>query len=399
MAGAGCSGAGPAPDAAPVAPLGVAVVPATSTSSSPSTTAPAPVATTTTVDPFQTFVAWMPGGLVDDFGDLLSSLEGVRSVTVARTGTLHIVRSTDASGRVVDAPPDRFVIPVEAVVLDAHTYRAFVPAEVAEVFAGLAPDELVLSEASARLRRLGVGGTIRFDGDIELTVAAIVPDDVLGSTELALTSVAGFVEDNTVSRFALVEASLTVEQLEAGLLSLLPTDSVVRVRSRDPDRSDAARAVQSQIVIKQEFGEFAYRPPKRGTRFVIDPAWVKENIVSVRIPLLGSVRCHRRYVEQLAAVMQSLVDDGFNDVIDQRAFRGCWNPRFIAGTTRLSRHAFGVAADINFGNSLDGGPGSPVHPELLARMAAAGITSGHTWSSPDPGHFEFYSDPPTGGTR
>ena len=82
--------------------------------------------------------------------------------------------------------------------------------------------------------------------------------------------------------------------------------------------------------------------------------------------------------------------------IDPDAFFGCWNPRRIANTTRLSRHAFGAAADINFGNSLDGGPGSPVNDELLRRMAMAGITSGHDWSLPDPGHFEWFSDEPIG---
>jgi hypothetical protein len=320
-------------------------------------------------------------------------------VTVARTGTLHIVESTDASGAVVDAPPGGFVIPVEAVVLDRSTYRSFAAPGAAGIFEALGSNELVLSEASAGLRRLDVGAKIRFEGDIEMTVAAIVPDAVLGSTEVALISVGAFAVDNTISRYALVRSSATGERLEADLLALLPAESVVRVRSRNPERSDAARAVQPQIVIKQEFGEFAYKKPSRGTRFEIDPSWVAENIVSVNIPLLGSTRCHKRYAELLTEVMQGLIDDGLEEVIDLGAFRGCWNPRYIAGTTRLSRHAFGAAADINFGRPLDGGPGSPVHPELLARMAAAGLTSGHAWSSPDPGHFEFYSDDPISGDR
>jgi hypothetical protein len=371
-----------------------------------SSAAPAPAVTTstgatsttgTTAEPFHTYVAWMPGELVPEFGDLLTSLGGVRSVTVARTGTLHIVGSTDATGAAVDQPPYGFVIPVEAAVLDSGTYSFFATEEVAEMFATLGSDELVLSEASAGLRRLGVGGKIRFEGDIEMTVAAVVPDEVLGSTEVALTSVAAFAVDNTISRYALVQSSSTSGELEAGLLAHLPEESVVRVRARDPERSDAARAVQPQIVIKQEFGEFAYSTSSRGTHLEIDPAWLAENIVSVKIPLLGSTRCHKRYAGLLTKVMQSLIDDGLEAVIDRKAFRGCWSPRYISGTTRLSRHAFGAAADINFGNSLDGGAGSPVHPELLARMAAVGITSGQAWSASDPGHFEFYSDEPIGG--
>jgi hypothetical protein len=394
---AACSGE-IAPHPGPDGPGAVAPAPNQPTSStSPigTTTSASPeVPVVTTVDPFRTFVAWMPGGLVPEFGDALADLPNVRAASLARTGTLHIVSSRDASGMSVDMPPGGYVIPVEAVVLDPTTFDAFLASESAAALQSLGPDELILSEASAELRRLGVGGKIQFEGDIELTVAAVLPDAVLGSTEVAVTSLDAFAADNTIARFAVIESTAGADELETALLARLPASSVVRVRSREPGRADASRAVQPQVAIKQEFGEFAYRPPRRGTRVEIDPAWLEANIVVMDIPLLGQVRCHREYATRLAGVMQSLVDDDLQEVIDRSAFRGCWNPRYIAGTTRLSRHAFGVAADINFGNPLDGGPGSPVHPELLARMAAAGITSGHAWSAPDPGHFEFYSRSP-----
>ena len=60
----------------------------------------------------------------------------------------------------------------------------------------------------------------------------------------------------------------------------------------------------------------------------------------------------------------------------------------ITGRRDLSRHAWGIAADINFGNDLDG-PGSPVAPLLLSAMEFHGITSGHDWTTPGPGHFEW----------
>lgn len=380
-----------AADARAPAPNGPTSITATARTS---TTAAPRVEVVTTVDPFRTFVAWMPGGLAPEFGDALADLPEVRAASLARTGTLHIVSSHDASGKPIDTPPPGYVIPVEAVVLDPGTFDAFLAEESAAILHSLGPDQLILSEASAEVRRLDVGGRVQFEGGIELTVAAVVPDGVLGSTEVALTSRDAFAADNTIPRFAVVESAVSAGELEAGLLARLPASSVVRVRSREPDRADASRAVLPQVAIKQEFGEFAYRPPQRGTRLEIDPAWLEANIVAANIPLLGRVKCHRDYAARLAEVMQSLVDAGLQEVVDRSAFRGCWNPRYIAGTTRLSRHAFGVAADINFGNALDGGPGSPVHPELLARMADAGITSGHLWSAPDPGHFEFYSRSP-----
>ena len=95
----------------------------------------------------------------------------------------------------------------------------------------------------------------------------------------------------------------------------------------------------------------------------------------------------------LSEVMSTLEGAGHLDVIDRAAYKGCWNPRFIRNRTDLSHHAWGVASDINFGNDL-AGPGSPTDPRLIEAMAALDILSGHAWTDPDPGHFEWF--PPAG---
>lgn len=367
--------AAPDPIAAssPLAP--VAVAPSTST--------------TTTEPPVPTFVVWMSDGLDPGFGELVSSLRGVGAVAVVRSGTLHITGTRDARGDPVDVLRDGFVIPVGGIAIDLDAHAAFLDPAASDVLGGLQPDEVVLGTSSAEIRRLGVGGVIVFEGGIEKTVAAVLADAVIGTTEIVAVGGGAFGPEAMAPRYALVEFAGTEEELEAAVLAVLPPDAAVRVRARSGDGQRRGRSVRPQVFIKRSFGEFAYRPTSQG-RFQIDPDWVAEHIVDVHIPLLGRTQCHRDYAALLTAVMQGLIDDGLADVIDASAFRGCWNPRYIAGSTRLSRHAWGVAADINFGNSLDGGPGSPVNAELLRRMAAAGITSGHTWRSPDPGHFEFY---------
>jgi hypothetical protein len=156
--------------------------------------------------------------------------------------------------------------------------------------------------------------------------------------------------------------------------------------------SDQTTAVRGQVWIKETFGEFAYRPTGGG-RFTIDPAWIEANIVTATIPLLGTVTCHRVYLDVLTEVMSALEAAGHGDVIDRSEYRGCWNARYVANSMRLSRHSWGGAADINFFNALDGGPGSPINPTLIETMAAFGVTSGHAWSIPDPGHFEYYGFP------
>ncbi len=363
---------GPATTAAPTTTMAppTTIPPTTAT---PTTTTAAPVAqTTTTEPPAREFFVFMPSGLDSGLEQAVPDLDGVESFTVLRTGTLHITETRTADGATVDRPPDGFVIPVQARVVDS-----------------LDASEVVLGATSALVRRLRAGDEITFEGDITLTVGAVVPDHEVGSSEVIVGAPERFVDANIRSRAALITYAGEADDLEAAVRALLAPDAVVRIGELGGGTSRPGGFVRSQAAIKLQFGEFAYRP-SGGGQVIIDPAWVEEHIVTVDIPLLGLTRCHKDFAALLTEVMQSLVDDGLAEVIDPADFAGCWNPRFIAGSTRLSRHAFGVAADINFGNPTDDGPGSPVHPELLARMEAAGIRSGHLWTNPDPGHFEWF---------
>ncbi|MFQ5968007.1 MAG: M15 family metallopeptidase [Acidimicrobiia bacterium] len=388
----GQSAAVPAPTSLPR--VNTSVVPVTTTPAAKSANT---LATTTTVPPVEdtAFVVWMPDGLHPDFDQLALDVPGVTGVTIIEVATLHIAETRKAGGRIVDQPPRRFVIPAQGVVLEASTYGRFVDEDAALVIGSLASDEVLLGESSAEIRRLAAGDHIVFEGGFEGRVAAVLPDEMLGSAELVVAT-DGLAVPRSQRSYALVDFDGSVEELEVLLNDTVPGSSTVRVRDRS-GASGRRPTVRSQLFIKQTFGEFAYRPTSGG-RFVIDPDWVDANIATENLPLLGRTTCHRIYVDLLHEVMQSLVDDGLGSVIDRSAFQGCWVSRYMRGSARLSRHSWGVAADINFGNSRSGGPGSPVNEELLNRMAAVGIASGHLWTNPDPGHFEYYgldSDPPT----
>ena len=333
----------------------------------------------------------MPRGLPEGFEALISSIDGFGAVTLRPTETLHIALTHDSQGELVDRPPPGFVIPVQGAAVNASTYARFTDASSVELLAELGADEILLTESSARLRRLDIGGRITFDDGRQVTVAAIVPDRVFGAEEVVTTNSDLVGGAGSELRFALVSFAGTADQLGDELANALPEGSGFGVHARARPQ-DQTTAVRSQVWIKETFGEFAYQPTGNG-RFTIDPAWVAENIVTVEIPLLGSTRCHRQYAELLTSVMESLIASGDADVIDRGAFSGCWNARYVANSMRVSRHAWGAAADINFSNGLDGGPGSPVNETLLEAMAAMGITSGHNWSIPDPGHFEYFGFP------
>lgn len=333
----------------------------------------------------------MPRGLPDDFESRAAPIEGVESIALRLTETLHIVQTHDAAGSVVDQPPAGFVIPIQGAAVVASSYESFADAPVVQLLEELAADQVLLSESSARLRRIGAGGRITFADGRQVTVLAVVPDTAFGAEEIVTTNPDLVGGPGSELRFALVSFAGTADDLHQALTLALPDGSGIGVHTRGR-LHDQTTAVRSQVWIKQTFGEFSYKPTGDG-RFTIDPAWVAANIVTVEIPLLGTTRCHRIYADLLIGVMEALIASGDADAIDRSAFHGCWNARYVANSRRLSRHAWGAAADINFFNSLDGGPGSPVSRALLEQMAMAGITSGHDWSIPDPGHFEYYGFP------
>ena len=115
-----------------------------------------------------------------------------------------------------------------------------------------------------------------------------------------------------------------------------------------------------------------WKRPRTSRRIEIDPDWVEANIVTETLPLIGPMRCHRDYVAKLRVVMEWLEANGHDRVITRSSNRGCFNQRFIAGRRDLSRHAWGVAVDINLGNSLTS-TRSPVAPPLLEATAAVGL--------------------------
>lgn len=326
--------------------------------------------------------------LPESFTEGIARLPGAIA-SIVRVGNVAVVESHHADGTVIDRPPDGFVIPVELQQMSSNAHGHFVPDAVAEMLSRLANDEILLSASSAHLRRMGIGDDLLLDDGTVLTVAGIVDDEWIGAAEIVSTRPGPF--PDTRQRYVIVDYAGSRTELERRLGEL--TDEAVRVlSSAEVPVLRHADAVLPQIAVKEQYGEFAYRP-LGGDRIEIDPAWVEANIVSISVPLLGQITCHREFADQLRSVMVGLEATGSGDVIDRGAYLGCWNPRFVRGRRDLSRHAWGVAADINFGND-PAATGSPIAPPLLRAMGSAGIRSGHTWTNPGPGHFEWYGTTP-----
>jgi hypothetical protein len=378
----------PGPPPSPPSPVG------------PSSPGPAPAAATRPAPPAdRVLLAWTPGRLPAGLAARVGRVRGVRAVTAVRGGQLGLAGSVDADGRPLDRPRPGSTIPLEAIAFDPATYPALLPASARAGFRRLGPSEALLGTTSARLRRLGPGGRLRLgaaDGGRWLTVAGVVDDTLVGAAEVAVTRAGARGTGVASDRYLLLAHRGERAGLAAALRRLLPPGLPLRLRG--PGETPFLRAgdaVLPQAMIKERFGEFAWRPG-RGGGFVQDPAWPAAGLATARVPVLGRVRCHRALLPALAGAMGELRQRNLARLVDPGAYAGCWNPRLTRGGGGVSRHAWGAAVDLNVAGNPTG-LASAQDPRLVEVMERWGFTWGGRWLVPDPAHFEWLRPPLRGG--
>ena len=166
--------------------------------------------------------------------------------------------------------------------------------------------------------------------------------------------------------------------------SVQMTDVVAR-EGLDPD------AVQTAVVVgtvADAVGTYRYTV-LTGGHIAPDPGWVDAHIATESVPILGDVTCNKLIFPQLRAALEDVVAQGLADEIHPGEYAGCYNPRFIAGSTTLSNHAFGLALDLNVPGNQRGTVG-----EIDRGVVAIFQRWGFTWGSSlrrsaDPMHFEM----------
>jgi hypothetical protein len=134
-------------------------------------------------------------------------------------------------------------------------------------------------------------------------------------------------------------------------------------------------------------GSFTYQV-LGGGRIAPDPAWVARSIATEAVPILGNVTCNRAMLPQLRAALQEVVDRGLAGEINPGEYAGCYYPRFIAGSTKLSNHSFGLALDMNVPGNGRGTVGE-MDREVVSIFKKWGFAWGGDWSYTDPMHFEL----------
>jgi hypothetical protein len=295
-----------------------------------------------------------------------------------------LLRSSVADGRVVQRVRAGYAVPLDTLAVDPARYAATLPQEQREPLAKLRPGRAILSETAARLRRLGAGGVLRLHGGRRLRVAGVVEDASLRDAEIALAS-----------------RDRRVRPLRSTVIVLLRAPVAPRELIRRTERGAAARIVDGAgptgparpAQLKVLFGEPAVGLPYGDDWVRLDPAFVRRNIVTRRVPILGSVTCHRRMVPPLRAALGELARRGLAWLVDPGDYAGCYAPRRIQPRGQLSLHAWGVAIDLNAAANPFMGR-SRQDRRLVRTMVRHGFSWGGDWPTrPDPMHFELRNLP------
>ncbi len=279
--------------------------------------------------------------------------------------------------------------------VDPGDYRHFTQADVAdfqEAWDRVAGGEMAIDQKVAE-RLADEDGMIRLGSEEEaptLHVGAYTPQ--IPTIDMVVnTAWADDIEMATDNGLLISTDGTTPSTIRKPLEKLVGKDVTVQmldVASRlglDP----AARltAIPTGGTLGSVVGTFRYRVLGGGL-IAPDPAWVAANIRTEVVPILGSVTCHKDLFPQLRAALLEVRQDGLAAEIHPEEYAGCYYPRFIADTTTLSNHSFGLALDLNVPGNGRGTVGE-MNRAVVAIFKKWGFAWGGDWRYTDPMHFEL----------
>lgn len=352
------------------------------------TGAAAPVASANAVEP--------PGPLRDRLyrpDMLIFSREELSDDMVGQVKRLEQVAAVERIG-LGQVTIENQALTIAAV--DSATYRRFTPrgsAQTQDVWDRVAGGELALSEELAERLQDKRGNIVLGNGDqapvahvgayapqattIDMVVNKAWIDDldqmVFGNGLLISTE---FDDPSTIRK--------PIQKIVGEQASVQDLDTASRL-GLDPNVQQTAFLTGGSIA--SVVGTFSYTVLGAG-RISPDPAWEARSIATEPVPILGLATCHVSLFPQLRAALEEVVARGLADEIDPEEYAGCYYPRFIAGSTTLSNHSFGLALDFNVPGNRRGTVGE-MDREVVAIFKKWGFAWGGDWSYTDPMHFEL----------
>ena len=281
--------------------------------------------------------------------------------------------------------------------VDPGAYRSFTPLKYAnfqEAWDRVAGGELALKERLKGKLTTDANGYLRLGGATDapsVHVGAYVQQQPLIDAVVNPTWVQtlGMVADNALlvrtGPRAPAEVAKKLEKLFGDSAAVTLVDKATRFGVQP----GAALIAVVTGTVADAVGVYRYTV-LGGGRIAPDPGWVRDHITTEVVPLLGAVTCNKVVFPQLKQVMRDIIDRGLDDKIHPEQFAGCYYPRFIAGTSTLSNHAFGLALDINAVENQRGTVGL-IDRGVVSIFQEWGFTWGGDWGYTDPMHFELNS--------
>ncbi|WP_300639993.1 M15 family metallopeptidase [Nocardioides sp.] len=279
--------------------------------------------------------------------------------------------------------------------VDPATYRRYAPGQLPqnqEIWDRVAAGELAVGKAVAKRLPLDEDDFVPLTTEVPPIHLGVMAPQIENAVDAVVNEKWGEALGAVPGNALLVSGELTVppDVITGPLTKMLPEsssierlDAVARY-GLDPDAVQTAQVVGS---VADAVGTFTYRPIGGG-RIAPDPAWVRANISTQVVPILGSVTCNKAVFPQLRAALEEIVLSDLADEINVDEYAGCYYPRFIAGSTTLSNHSFGLALDLNVPGNQRGTVGS-MHRGIVDIFKRWGFNWGGDWAYTDPMHFEL----------
>ena len=295
---------------------------------------------------------------------------------------LESVQSTDGVNKLSSL--ENYLYNISLKTIESSSVNYFYDDEVAQV---IKDNKLVVSTLTAERYGLTINDKVNLIGmnsaPLELEVGMIIKDSELGWFEGVVNKEVGF----KLGIFRNIQAIIWDSKIsENHFIELHKNIKYKRVKFTYKKSTPNKNWVLPTALVKEMFGDFQIKE-RDGTWITTEPSWREENIQVKRMPILGNTRCHRLMWEPLEGALNQVLEEGFANTLSVQDFKksgGCYAPRrinrFDAGGS-ISRHAWGIAIDINTKSSY--------HPRVVEIFNSWGFAWGGTWTSPDEMHFEL----------
>ncbi|PVG82267.1 hypothetical protein DDE18_12275 [Nocardioides gansuensis] len=307
-------------------------------------------------------------------------VEAIRSITgVQRTESLSLAA----------ASIENRVITVGAV--DPATYRLFAPqasADLLEAWQRVAGGELAIDlEVGKKL--VDEQGFLKLGNDKD------APEVHIGAFAPQVPRIDAVINEKWGQDLGMPQGNallistdfISPQSVTRPIQKIVGNAASVQILGPDLDVGAVQTAVLTGGSVADAVGTFRYTV-LGGGRIAPESSWVEANIRTEQVPIIGSMTCHKVMFPQLRAALLEIQQRGLADKIHPGEYAGCYYPRYIANTQRLSLHSFGIAFDINVPGNQRGTVGE-IDRDVVAIFKRWGFGWGGDWSWTDPMHFEM----------